>query len=119
MLRGVTVAAFEHASCCKERMAINCCAVDGHWDLHWRLWSGFMAIAKHCKRVNAAVILEWPKNCEYWNEPAVREFLERLNLSYTEFDGCMYGLMSRFAGVVTLPVRNPWRMACINCDIGK
>ena len=78
-----------------------------------------MAVAEHCKRVNAAVVLEWPKNCEYWNEPAVREFLERLNFSYTEFDGCMYGLVSRFTGVVTLPIRHPWRMAYINCDIGK
>ena len=49
----------------------------------------------------------------------MRDFLESLNFSYTEFDGCMYGLMSRFTGVVTLPIRHPWRMAYINCDIGK
>ena len=26
---GVTVATLEHASCRKERMAVNCCAIDG------------------------------------------------------------------------------------------
>ena len=90
-----------------------------HWDLHWRLWSGFMVIAEHCKRVNAAVILEWPKNCEYWKEPAVYEFLERLDFQYTQYDGCMYGLMSKFTGVVALPIRHPWKIAYINCDIGN
>ena len=80
----------------------------GHWDLHWRLWSGFTVIAERCKRVNAAAILEWPKNCEYWDEPVVREIVDRPDFSYTEFDGCMYGFMSRFVGVVTSPIRHPW-----------
>ena len=91
----------------------------GHLDLHWRLWSGFTVVAEHCKRVNAAVSLEWPKNFEYWEELVVREFLERLAFSCTEFDGCMYGLMSKFTGMVTLRIRHPWRLAYINCDIGQ
>ena len=65
------------------------------------------------------MILEWSKNCEYWDEPVVREFLDRLDFSYTEFDGCVYGLMSRFTGVVTLPIRHPWKMPYINCGIGR
>ena len=44
---------------------------------------------------------------------------KKLDFQYTEFDGCMYGLMSRYRGVVTLPIRHPWKIAYINCDIGK
>ena len=43
----------------------------------------------------------------------------KLDCQYTEFDGCMYGFMSRYKGVVTLPIRHPWKTAYINCDIGK
>ena len=28
----------------------------GHWDLHWRLWSGFMVVAEHCRRVGAVAV---------------------------------------------------------------
>ena len=80
-----------------------------HWDLHLRLWSGFMVAVEHGKRVDVDVILECLKNCEYWEELAVSEFLERLEFSCTEFDGRMYGLVSRFTGIVTLPIRRPWR----------
>ena len=79
----------------------------GHWDLHWRVWVGFMTFAEHCKKVKAAAILEWPRNCEYWDEPVVAKCLNRLGFEFAEFDGCMYGLTTRFTGVVTLPVRHP------------
>ena len=67
----------------------------GHWDLHWRLWSGFKVAAEHCTSVEAAVILEWRRGCEYWDEPLVNEFLVKNYLKYTYVDVCMYGLVTK------------------------
>ena len=37
-----------------------------HFDLHWRLWSGFEAVVRHCAELGAAVVWEWPRFCTYW-----------------------------------------------------
>ena len=86
----------------------------GHWDLHWRLWANFERVALHCKRVGAACVLEWPAYCEYWEEPAVISFLERLGFVFSRFDGCMYGLTTRFQVGKQTPIRKPWMIACLN-----
>ena len=46
-------------------------------------------------------------------------FLEKHNFKFTDYDGCMYGLLSRFTGVSKLPIRHPWRIAYINCSLGR
>ena len=85
----------------------------GHWDLHWRLWENFEVVARHCKRVGASCILEWPAGCAYWREDRVRAFLDELGFVSTWFDGCMYGLRARHDKRNRL-IKKPWRMACLN-----
>ena len=90
----------------------------GHWDLHWRLWKGFERVVRHCANIGASVLLEWPRYRSYWSEPKVSSFLREMNFSYTDFDGCMYGLVS-VKDSNKCPVRKPWRIASINSTIGK
>ena len=59
----------------------------GHWDLHWRLWEHFEVVARHCKKVGASCILEWPAGCAYWREERVQAFLDELGFVSTWFDG--------------------------------
>ena len=67
----------------------------GHWDLHWRLWSGFKVAAEHCTSVGAAVIVDWPRGCECWDEPWVNEFLVKHSFKYSYVDVFMYGLVTK------------------------
>ncbi|MFM7980719.1 MAG: hypothetical protein ACKPKO_15505, partial [Candidatus Fonsibacter sp.] len=41
-----------------------------------------------------------------------------MNFSDTDFDGCMYGLVS-VKDSNNCPVRKPWRIASINSTLGK
>ena len=49
----------------------------------------------------------------------VSQFLKAMNFKYADFDGCMYGLVSRREGSDGLPVRKPWRIAFINSTTDK
>ena len=89
-----------------------------HWDLHWRLWGNFEKVVKHCRVVGATVMLEWPRFCDYWQEKKVSKFLAEMGFRFTDFDGCMYGLIAKSKGDESLPIRKPWRIAYINSSIG-
>ena len=90
-----------------------------HWDLHWRLWANFEKVVKHCRTVGATVLREWPRFCDYWQEKRVAKFLETMNLKFTVFDGCMYGLFAKNKGKESLPIRKPWRIAYLNSSIAS
>ena len=92
-----------------------------HWDLHWRLWAHFVIVARHCAAVGAACVVEWPADCAYWSEDAVRDFLEELGFTFQRFDGCMYGLRPRASKYKTQEVyiRKPWQIACLNTCLPK
>ena len=64
-------------------------------------------------------MLEWPRFCSYWQEQRVSQFLKDMHFKHTDFDGCMYGLVSRREGTDGLPVRKPWRIAFIISTIDK
>ena len=51
-----------------------------HWDLHWNLWESFEQVVKHCGKVGATVLLEWPRFCSYWQEKGVSQFLKDMQL---------------------------------------
>ena len=42
-----------------------------------------------------------------------------MKFKHTDFDGCMYGLVSKRGGTDGLAVRKPWRIAFINSSIDK
>eukprot|EP00974_Lingulodinium_polyedra_P090300 8758465-Lingulodinium_polyedra.AAC.1 len=56
------------------------------------MWKNFESVLKHCRRVGATVLIEWPRSCDYWKHEQVQKALFRNRFQYTEFDGCMYGL---------------------------
>ena len=66
-----------------------------------------MTVAEHCNRVGVVVVLEWPERCEYLDEPVVVDVRTRLGVEFIEFDGCVYGRMSTFTGVVTFAYTSP------------
>ena len=71
---------------------------------------------KHCKTVGARVMLEWPRSCSYWRAPRVANFLGQMRFKFTDFDGCMYGLVTKFREKA-MPIRKPWRIACMNTSL--
>ena len=90
-----------------------------HWDLHWTLWGSLEKVVKHCRVVGATVMLEWPRFCEDWQEKKVAEFLAAMKFKFTDFDGCMYGLVAKKKGDESLPIRKPWRLAYLNSSIAS
>ena len=71
-------------------------------------------IAEHAIKVGARVIHEWPDGCLYWDDPDYVEFFEKHGFKHTRFDGCMYGLVAAFGKGKGLPIKKPWRIACVN-----
>ena len=55
----------------------------------------FEKIATEAINRGAAVWIEWPKKCFYWNTGKVRAFLRKHNFQNTYIDGCMYGLIAK------------------------
>ena len=90
-----------------------------HWDLHWRLWESFEKVVKHCWAVGATVMLEWPRFCDYWQEKRVAELLAEMKFNFTDFDGCMRGLVAKHKGNASPPIRKPWRIAYLNSSIAS
>ncbi|MFM7982089.1 MAG: hypothetical protein ACKPKO_22500, partial [Candidatus Fonsibacter sp.] len=57
------------------------------------MWNGFEKVTRHCAKIGATVLLEWPRYCAYWKEPRVSSFLRGMKFGYADLDGCMYGLI--------------------------
>ena len=76
-------------------------------------------MVKHCRAVGATVMLEWPRFCDYWQEKKVSELLAYMQFKFTDFDGCMYGLVAKNKTDESVPIRKPWRIAYIISQIGS
>ena len=46
-----------------------------HYKLFKKLWVAFEGVAEHAISFGAAVVVEWPRYCRYWNDNRVRRFL--------------------------------------------
>ena len=75
-------------------------------------------MARHCAKVGATVLLEWPRYDHYWKEPRVAKFLEELKFRFCDFDGCMYGLRPVDDPHGDTFIQQPWRIATINSTLG-
>jgi hypothetical protein len=78
-----------------------------HLALFAKLWAAFVIVAEDCIAHGGYIAIEWPRACEYWRNAAVLEFVQKHQLTFADFDGCMYELKDG-AGV---PIRKPWRLA--------
>ena len=65
----------------------------------------------------ATVLIEWPLFCDYWQGNRSDRFLETMKFKFTDFDGCMYGLVAKNKGKESFPIRKPWRIAYFNSAI--
>ena len=83
-----------------------------HWKLFKRLWAAFEVVASHALSVGARVLVEWPRKCAYWKNDRVVKFLSKHGFVFTDFDGCMYGLVATRGRDAGVPIQKPWRIAC-------
>ena len=90
-----------------------------HWALFRRLWKSFELAAIHAVARGAQVYVEWPRHCAYWKVPRVAKFLAQHSFEFSDFDGCMYGLVAEHGERKGHPIRKPWRIASVNSSLPK
>ena len=56
--------------------------------------------------------VEWLRRCAYWKNDRVVKFLSKHGFVFTDFDGCMYGLVAAKGRDAGMPIQKPWRVAC-------
>ena len=88
--------------------------IKGHYKLFRKLWTSFEEVAEHAIALGAAVFLEWPRYNRYWKEKRVQRFLSKHGFQDCMFDGCVYGLVAKHGVNQGMPIRKPWRVACVN-----
>ena len=79
--------------------------------IYWELWEEFADCLNHAIFTNAMALLELPKGCDYWRDKPMTGMINGTD-SHThthEFDGCMYGLKSKYTKIGT-PIKKPWRI---------
>ena len=60
-----------------------------HRALFRKLFKEFMKLAQRARSVGAAIAIEWPEKCLYWDEPMVKKFVKNMGLRSVTFHGCM------------------------------
>ncbi len=61
-----------------------------HAKLFCKLWKQFTRLYEECGGFNT--IFEWPRSCAYWVLKKVSNLFKKLNMMFTDFDGCQLGL---------------------------
>ena len=79
-----------------------------HKQLFNALWANFEIVARTAFDAGNYIAIEWPRGCSYWNLPKVKNLCKELNLSFADFDGCMFGMTSHKNKT---PIMKPWRIA--------
>ena len=90
-----------------------------HWKLFRELWSALVIIAESLIPKGVIILIEWPRGCAYWHDKAVQKFLVKWGFRFAEFDGCMYGLKSGEPKTYGDPIKKPWRIAFVNCNLDE
>jgi hypothetical protein len=54
-----------------------------------KLWDNMVPLAKKVISRGGHVAVEWPRKCEYWDEPVVQEFFSSGKWYKSELDGCI------------------------------
>ena len=67
-----------------------------------------VTLTREANKYGAIIVLEWPKNCDYWNDPIVQRYMHENQLRPIQVDGCAVGLKSVVNG---LPIYKPWKIA--------
>ena len=78
--------------------------IEQHRVVWRRLWDNFVWVAEKSMLLGVVVVIEWPQQCDYWEEKCVIHFLERHRFARTHVHGCAYGLVSQFGANKGMPV---------------
>eukprot|EP00435_Cladocopium_sp_Y103_P008062 s3816_g2.t1 len=77
--------------------------------MYWELWEEFAKCLHRVIQMNAMALLELPRGCDYWTDDRMTAMINGTDSYIHEFDGCMYGLVSRYKDTGT-PIKKPWRI---------
>ena len=77
--------------------------------LYWELWNEFTVCLQRVHILHAMALLELPRGCDYWNDERMKSMIDGTQPTVHNFDGCMYGLTSKFKDV-GMPIKKPWRI---------
>eukprot|EP00972_Heterocapsa_arctica_P091931 13557600-Heterocapsa_arctica.AAC.1 len=91
------------------RAASTVAKIEGHREKFLMLWSIFESVAIPAIIRGASIFVEWPR--VYWKERRVAHFFSKYEFKFTEFDGCMYGLVAKHGPDQGKPIKKPWNIA--------
>eukprot|EP00972_Heterocapsa_arctica_P017233 2546660-Heterocapsa_arctica.AAC.1 len=74
------------------------------------LWSVFEKVAIPAIARGASIFIEWPRGCAYWKYRKVVTFLNNYGFKFTDFYGCLYGLVAKYGPDQGKPINKPWRI---------
>ena len=77
--------------------------------LFWELRNEFAVCLQRVHILHAMALLELPRGCDYWNDERMKSMIDGTQSTVHDFDGCMYGLTSKFKDV-GMPIKKPWRV---------
>lgn len=84
-----------------------------------KLWKRLEEIACLVLPHGAAIFIERPRHCRYWDNKNVARSLDRYGFRFADFDGCMYGPVATHGKDAGLPIKKPWRVAFVNSSLDK
>ena len=74
------------------------------------LFSKAKLLIRQAESVGATWAVEWPKNCRYWKDKWVAQFMSKRSTYDAFVDGCMVGLVAQRAPHQGRLMRKPWRI---------
>ena len=77
--------------------------------LYWELWDEFTICLQRVHILHAMALLELPRGCDYWKDERMKSLINGTQSTVHDFDGCMYGLTSKFKDV-GMAIKKPWRI---------
>ena len=93
--------------------------IKGHWAEFRKLRKRLEEIACLAIPHGVAIFIEWPPGCRYLANSNVVRFLEKYGFKFSDFDGCMYGLVASHGKGAGLPIKKPRGVAYSNSSLGE
>ena len=81
-----------------------------HWQLFRKLWKNLVRLCDSYPSDRINLIIEWPRYCTYWQQHRVQRFMKKMNLFFSDFDGCQYDLQPTGGSQCDF-LKKPWRFA--------
>ena len=73
------------------------------------MWEVFASLLSELINMGSPALLELPRGCDYWKDRRMTDLVEGTVSHEHKFDGCMYGLKSKFQETPK-PIKKPWKI---------